>query len=177
MTGTFTPDEVTNAFVGRRKMPKHKSGATYYRPDDDAEYAETHIIDLSKVEPSIARYPSPDDVVPIAELEGTHLDGCFIGACTTTEEDLISAALVLEQGLKKGFRPVKSGTRKVVAGSRPILHKLRETGLADIYIHAGFEVGVPGCSYCVGMSADKAGEGETWLSSQNRNFEDRMGKG
>lgn len=62
-------------------------------------------------------------------------------------------------------------------GSRPILKDLKDRGLAQIYEEAGFEVGVPGCSYCVGISADVAGDGEVWLSSQNRNFENRMGKG
>jgi 3-isopropylmalate dehydratase small subunit len=116
-------------------------------------------------------------VVPVAEVAGITLDGCFIGACTTAREDLVVAALVLEAGLKKGLKPAPRGTRKVVPGSRPILHDLRERGLTAIYEQAGFEVGVPGCSYCVGMSADKAGRGEVWLSSQNRNFENRMGPG
>ena len=65
----------------------------------------------------------------------------------------------------------------MVPGSRPILDALYKTGLAEIYEDAGFEIGIPGCSYCVGMSADKAGPGEVWLSSQNRNFENRMGTG
>ena len=85
--------------------------------------------------------------------------------------------MVLEQGFNTGKQPVKSGKRKVVPGSRPILDKLRRTGLAELYEDAGFEIGIPGCSYCVGMSADVAGEGEVWLSSQNRNFKNRMGKG
>jgi homoaconitase/3-isopropylmalate dehydratase large subunit len=100
----------------------------------------------------------------------------FIGACTTTEE-LVLAALVLEQAMKLGAKPKRSGKRKVVPGSMPILHNLRKHGLIDIYERAGWEVGVPGCSYCVGMSADQAGKGETWLTSQNRNFENRMGPG
>lgn len=110
-------------------------------------------------------------------MEGTALDGCFIGACTTTEEDLILGALVLEQCFKAGLKPVDQGKRKAVPGSRPISDMLRKTGLATIYEQAGFEIGVPGCSYCVGMSADQAGEGEVWLTSQNRNYQNRMGKG
>jgi homoaconitase/3-isopropylmalate dehydratase large subunit len=136
-----------------------------------------HIIDLGKVESFVARYPAPDDVVPVNEVEGMHLDGCFIGACTTAEEDIILGAMILELGLKKGLVPAKSGKRKVVPGSLPILHRMKELGFYEVYKQAGFEVGVPGCSYCVGMSADKAAEGEVWLSSQNRNFENRMGPG
>lgn len=128
------------------------------------------------MESFIAKYPSPDDVVPAGTLAGTKLDGCFIGACTTAREDLILGAMVLEVGLKKGLKPVSRGKRKVVPGSRPILHDLREKGLAQVYEDAGFEIGVPGCSYCVGMGADVAGDGEVWLSSQNRNFKNRMGK-
>jgi len=135
------------------------------------------VIDLAQVESFVARYPSPDDVVPVSELGGTLLNGCFIGACTTAEEDLIIGALVLEEGLKQGLVPVGHGKRKVVPGSLPILNRLKSLGLAAIYEEAGFEIGVPGCSYCVGMGADKAAPGEVWISSQNRNFENRMGTG
>jgi homoaconitase/3-isopropylmalate dehydratase large subunit len=177
ITGIFVPDEITHDFVTSRKNPRNKSNSHYFRPDTDAIYASTHEIDLSTVKPFIAKYPNPDDVVSVKDFEGTELDGCFIGACTTVEEDIILGALVLEQGLKQGKKPATKGKRKVTPGSKPIVKKLEETGLADIYRAAGFEIGIPGCSYCVGMSADKAGEGEVWLSSQNRNFENRMGRG
>ncbi|KAH8660471.1 aconitase family protein [Xylariales sp. PMI_506] len=177
ITGICVPDEITKEFIDGRRNRKHKKETRYYKPDEDAEYAATYIIDLDEVEPFIARYPKPDDVIPVSELAGTALDGCFIGACTTAREDLILAALILEAGLKQGLQPADHGKRKVVPGSRPILHELEELGLNDIYRRAGYEIGVPGCSYCVGMSADKAGEGEVWLSSQNRNFENRMGPG
>ncbi|KAH8691621.1 aconitase family protein [Talaromyces proteolyticus] len=177
ITGIFVPDKTTYNFIQKRRLPRHKSSSIYFQPDEDAQYAETHEIDLGNVRSFIAKYPKPDDVVPVPECEGMKLDGCFIGACTTAEEDLILGALVLEQGLKRGIKPVKTGNRKVVPGSLPILRKLRDLGLVDVYEQAGFEIGVPGCSYCVGMSADQAKPGEIWISSQNRNFENRMGKG
>lgn len=177
MTGIFVPDQITHDFLQRRRNPRHKSESIFFRPDDDARYAETHIIDLDKVHSFIAKHPKPDDVVPVPECAGMKLDGCFIGACTTTEEDLILGALVLEQGLQSGLKPVTTGKRKVVPGSLPIKRRLRDLGLLAIYEEAGFEIGIPGCSYCVGMSADQAKPGEVWISSQNRNFENRMGKG
>jgi homoaconitase/3-isopropylmalate dehydratase large subunit len=177
ITGIFVPDATTHDFVSSRMNPKHKSNSTYFQPDEDAEYFSTHEIDLGNVEPFVAKYPNPDDVIPVTEFVGTQLDGCFIGACTTAEEDILLGGLVLEQGLKMGMKPSGNGLRKVVPGSKPIRNRLEETGLADVYREAGFEIGIPGCSYCVGMSADKAGEGEVWLSSQNRNFENRMGRG
>jgi homoaconitase/3-isopropylmalate dehydratase large subunit len=177
ITGIFVPDATTHDFISARMNPKHRSNSTYFLPDEDAEYFSTHEIDLSNVEPFVAKYPNPDDVIPVTEFAGTQLDGCFIGACTTAEEDILLGGLVLEQGLKMGMKSSGNGLRKVVPGSKPIRNRLEETGLADVYREAGFEIGIPGCSYCVGMSADKAGEGEVWLSSQNRNFENRMGRG
>ncbi|CAI7604531.1 unnamed protein product [Penicillium discolor] len=177
ITGLFAPDDITQEFINRRKFTRHKCNTIYFEPDVDAEYAAVQEIDPTNVTSFIARYPQPDDVVPVTEKEGMELDGCFIRACTTTEEDLILGALVIEQAMRKGSNPIAKGKRKVVSGSIPILYRLRELGLCEIYADAGFEIGIPGCSYCVGMSADQAAPGEAWISSQNRNFENRMGKG
>ncbi|KAH7378019.1 hypothetical protein BKA64DRAFT_728371 [Cadophora sp. MPI-SDFR-AT-0126] len=92
---------ITLDYVNKRKHSRYNKESVYFRPDDDAQYASIHIIDLADVDSAIAQYPSPDNVVPVTKLEGTRLDGCFIGACTTTEENLILAAGVLELGLKK----------------------------------------------------------------------------
>jgi len=158
-------------------LKKHKSDAIYFKADEDATYAETFEVDLSKVESFVAIHPSPDNVVPVGEASHVVLDGCFIGACTTAEEDLILGALVLSAGLDRGFRPVNHGRRLVVPGSKPIRHKLEKLGLVDIYKRAGFRVGVPGCSMCVAQGIDQAAPGENWITSQNRNFKNRMGKG
>jgi homoaconitase/3-isopropylmalate dehydratase large subunit len=174
IAGVCEGDEITAAFIAKRKNPAHKNSALYFRADPDAQYAESHTIDLSKVDSLVALYPSPDDVVSVKKVAGKKLDGVFIGACTTAEEDLILAALVLEQGLKKGLRPSINGIRKCTPGSLPIIAKLRRLGLLKFYEQAGFEVGAPGCSYCIAVAADHAGEGEIWLSSQNRNFRNRM---
>lgn len=176
ITGVFEPDAVTKQYISRRKRKANKSNSMYFRADPDATYAGEYTIDLDKVEASVAVYPKPDHVVPVSEMTGTSLNGVFIGACTTTEEELVLAALVLKVGLAKGMK-LASGKRHYVPGSLPIVAKLEELGLLEVYEAAGFTRGPPGCSYCVGLSAEKAAEGETWLSSQNRNFENRMGKG
>jgi homoaconitase/3-isopropylmalate dehydratase large subunit len=164
-------------FINKRRIAKHKKEAAYFKADEDAVYADTFEVDLSKVESFVAIHPSPDNVVPVSETSDVDLDGCFIGACTTAEEDLITGALVLSAGLAQGFRPVSHGRRLVVPGSKPIRHKLEQLGLIDIYQRAGFKVGVPGCSMCVGQGVDQAAPEEKWLSSQNRNFQNRMGPG
>jgi homoaconitate hydratase len=171
------PDEVTVQYMEKRRNPKHKSHCIYFRPDQAAHYAGSYDVDLSTLNHFVALYPSPDNVVPVAEAVLPTFQGCFIGACTTSEEDLILAALVLRECLKIGMAPDAPGIRRVTPGSIPIVNRLKELGLLGFYENAGFVIGAPGCSYCVGMGVDKAGRGETWLSSQNRNYRDRMGPG
>jgi 3-isopropylmalate dehydrogenase len=178
MGACFEADENTADWIARRPHPQHRRGGLYFRADPGAQYAEERTIDLSKVGVTMALYPNPDDVVPVSSKAGMKLDGCFIGACTTTEEDLIVAALVLEAGLRAGLVPVAHGKRRVTPGSLTIIKNLERHELTTIYRQTGFEIGAPGCSYCVGINdVDVAGEGEVWLSSQNRNFRNRMGKG
>ncbi len=87
MTGIFESDERTLEYISRRIRRKYRSNAVYFRADPDAEYVEQRVIDLSQVTSFVALCPSPDNVVPVTEIQGYELDGCFIGACTTAEED------------------------------------------------------------------------------------------
>jgi homoaconitase/3-isopropylmalate dehydratase large subunit len=176
VTGTFVADEVTKAYIDKRRRKANKLNSVYFKPDAGAKYASEHVIDLSKVQNTIAVYPEPDHIVPVSEMAEKKLDGVFIGACTTTEEELVLAALVLKIGLAKKL-PMAKGKRHYVPGSLPIVDRLGKLGLLEVYEQAGFTRGPPGCSYCVGLSAEKAEKGETWLSSQNRNFKNRMGAG
>lgn len=176
VTGVFVPDGVTSDYVSHRRRKANRINSVYFQPDPEAEYAGKYTIDLSKMEAFVAVYPNPDDVVPVSEKPGMYLDGVVFGACTTTEEELVLAALVLKVGLQKKL-PFTKGKKHYVPGSLPVVEKLRELGLLEVHEEAGFTRGPPGCSHCVGLSAEKAAEGETWLSSQNRNFKNRMGNG
>ncbi|KAG6610431.1 Aconitate hydratase [Phytophthora cinnamomi] len=175
IAGVFPADERTAAYISKR--PDHNNDALYFRADEDAQYAEKFQINLDNLEPQVALFPSPDNVKPVSEVVGMKLDGCFIGACTTAEEDLVLGALVLEACLKQGMKPVAHGQRRVTPGSQIIVDNLKKHGLIEVYEKAGFVVGAPGCSFCLGIAADVAGENEVWLSSQNRNYRNRMGKG
>ncbi|MHB1846821.1 MAG: LeuD/DmdB family oxidoreductase small subunit [Deltaproteobacteria bacterium] len=174
LNGIFEADEQVASWLSRRKGSN--DGARYYRADEGAPYAETFPIELSRLAPQVAKPFSPDNVADVTALQGLALHGCFIGACTTTEEELALGALVLEQALRAGA-PVASQKRIVVPGSRDIERRLAAHGIWAIYEKAGFRVSAPGCSMCLGIASEKAGKGELWLSSQNRNFENRMGEG
>lgn len=175
IVGVFQADGITKRVLDGRDS--HFDEALFFEADEGCNYAFHHVIDLGDVKPLIAMYPSPDNCVAVVEKIGMELDGCFIGACTTTQEDLILGALVLKQAMAEGKRPISKGHRRVTPGSLEIIARLKQLGLISVYEEAGFTVGVPSCSFCVGIGADVAAENEVWLSSQNRNFRNRMGKG
>ncbi len=174
LNGIFEPDEAVAAWLARRR--ECKDGSRFYRADAGAPYVATYPIELGQLAPKVARPFSPDNVFDVGAVEGLELQGCFVGACTTTEEELVLGALVLEQALRDGA-PVRSEKRIVVPGSMDIQRKLAAAGVWALYERAGFRVSAPGCSMCLGVASEKAGKGEVWLSSQNRNFENRMGEG
>ncbi len=178
LNGIFEPDEVVADWLARRRRG-HNDSALYFRADDDAPYAAHYPINLADLAPQVAKPFSPDNVFAVDELIGQPLDGAFIGACNTTEEELALGALVLEAALASGQqpKPVPTDRRIVVPGDLMIQANLKEHGLWVIYEQAGFVVDPPGCSMCLGIASRKAGKGEVWLSSQNRNFENRMGEG
>src|SRR5215471_10589225 len=175
LNGIFEADEVVAAWLANR--PSDNTEALLFRADADAPYLERHPIDLTRLGPQVAKPFSPDNVMPVEAAIGMPLDGCFIGACTTTEEELVLGALVLEQAMKGRQAIAPSRTRLVVPGDLGIQTRMQSGGLWEIYQRAGFRIGAPGCSMCLGVASEKALPGEVWISSQNRNYENRMGAG
>lgn len=176
LNGIFEADGSIAAWLAER--PDHHDGARYFRADDDANYVERFVIDLARLAPQVAKPFSPDNVHPVTDVLGMALDGAFIGACTTTEEELVLSGLVLETMLRAGHAPsVATRNRLVVPGDLDIMNRLRAAGLLAVYEKAGFRVGPPGCSMCLGVASEKAAPGEVWLTSQNRNYQNRMGAG
>lgn len=175
LNGIFEADGIVAKWLARRAG--YNAGAHYFRADPGASYLTTHRIELGSLAPKVAKPFAPDNVVDVTAIAGLALQGAFIGACTTTEEELVLGALVLEAGLAQGLVPPKTVKRLVVPGDLSIQETLRKNGLLAIYERAGFRVGPPGCSMCLGIASEKAQKGESWISSQNRNFENRMGEG
>ncbi len=175
LNGIFEANHVVAAWLAGRSSDKDT--ALYFQADADAPYVERFRIDLARLGPLVAKPFSPDNVLKVEDAAGTALHGCFIGACTTTEEELVLGALVLEQMLKDGQALPPSAKKLVVPGDLNIQARMRQGGLWQIYERAGFRIGPPGCSMCLGVASEKALPGETWLSSQNRNYENRMGQG
>ena len=110
---------------------------------------------------------------PGTPIERIKVDRVFIGSCTNSRlEDLTAAARIA-----KGHK-VASGVRAmVVPGSQTIKQAAEQQGLHKIFEEAGFEWRESGCSMCLGMNPDILNPGERCASTSNRNFEGRQGRG
>jgi 3-isopropylmalate/(R)-2-methylmalate dehydratase large subunit len=113
------------------------------------------------------------DLRPGQPLLGQRVDVVFIGSCTNSRiEDLRAAAKVMRG------RKVPSGVRVlVVPGSRQVKRDAEAEGLDRVFSNAGAEWREPGCSMCIAMNGDQLSPGQYAVSTSNRNFEGRQGKG
>jgi 3-isopropylmalate/(R)-2-methylmalate dehydratase large subunit len=145
----------------------------------------------AQVMPLDGAIPSPDDFADAGDrdaaaraltymgltagtpMKQVKVDTVFIGSCTNSRiEDLRAAAAVAEG------RKVASGMRTfVVPGSWLVKAQAEREGLDKIFIAAGFDWRMPGCSMCLAMNPDKLSPGERCASTSNRNFEGRQGRG
>ncbi len=110
---------------------------------------------------------------PGDRLTDTSVSHVFIGSCTNSRiEDLRSAAVIAKQG-----KVADGVTAIVVPGSVAVKQQAEQESLDKIFIEAGFEWRLPGCSMCLGMNDDKLVAGDRCASTSNRNFEGRQGRG
>jgi 3-isopropylmalate/(R)-2-methylmalate dehydratase large subunit len=140
-------------------------------PDPDAVYERTVDVDVSALAPQIACPHTVDNVRPVDEVAGRHVDQIVIGSCTNGRlDDLAVAARIL-----KG-RKVASTTRMLVfpASGRIYRQALAAGYVADL-VEAGAVVMNAGCGPCLGVHEGALGDGEVALSTTNRNFRGRMG--
>jgi 3-isopropylmalate/(R)-2-methylmalate dehydratase large subunit len=172
--------------------------------DDGAEFDAVVTLQAKDIQPQITwgtnpgqvvgvnqSIPSPDDFDDPIEKESAHkalkymgleagqtwsdikVSHVFIGSCTNSRiEDLRAAAKVAAQG------KVKSDiTAIVVPGSVEVKQQAEQEQLDKVFINAGFEWRLPGCSMCLGMNDDILQPGDRCASTSNRNFEGRQGRG
>ena len=139
--------------------------------DDAAVVAATVEIDLGRLGPVLSVPFQVDNVQPVREHLGVHVDQVFVGTCTNGRlEDLHQVARVLEG------RRVADGTRLLVipASSRVLQDALADGTIATL-VAAGASIGVPGCGPCMGRHMGVLAPGEVCVSTSNRNFMGRMG--
>lgn len=139
--------------------------------DKDAKYAKSIEIDVTKLEPQIAKPHTVDNVVSISKLGEVPVQQGLIGTCTNGRlEDFQIAAKIL-----KG-KKVKSGCRLIIApASTQILLDMIADGTYQTLLNAGAIAVTPGCGPCVGTHNGVPSDGENVISTANRNFLGRMG--
>jgi len=141
--------------------------------DPDAAYADVVELDVEGLGPQVAVPPSPNAVKPLAEVRGVRIDSGFIGSCTNGRtEDFLAAAEILRG------RKVRPGIMlKVVPATRRVYEELLKTGLLADLFESGAIVLNPGCGGCAEGHAGLTGKGEVEVSTGNRNFPGKQGKG
>ncbi len=171
--------------------------------DDDAVFDEVLVIKGEDIAPLVTWGTSPEDVLPITatvpapadftggkvdaversldymgltagqNLTDIEIDVVFIGSCTNGRiEDLRAAAKILDgQKIKSGVRTL------IVPGSGLVRAQAEEEGLDKIFLDAGAEWRLAGCSMCLAMNPDYLEPGERCAATSNRNFEGRQGRG
>jgi 3-isopropylmalate/(R)-2-methylmalate dehydratase large subunit len=137
------------------------------RVPDPSEIADPE--DRAAAERALA-YMALEPGTPISEIR---VDRVFIGSCTNARiEDLRVAA-----GIVAGRRVHPSVRAMVVPGSAAVRRQAETEGLDEVFLRAGFEWRLAGCSMCLGMNPDVLAPGERCASTSNRNFEGRQGQG
>jgi 3-isopropylmalate/(R)-2-methylmalate dehydratase large subunit len=203
--GMIAPDEVTFEYLkGRPRAPQGRdwdAAVARWRTlatDPAARFDASVDIHAERVEPMITYGTNPGMVVPIGAaipdkkgddvfdkamhymgfrggeaMLGKPVNVVFIGSCTNGRlEDLQAAARIL-----KGRKVAQGVHLLIVPGSQHIKQQAEASGLAEIFKAAGADWRESGCSMCLGMNGDTVAAGQYSISTSNRNFEGRQGKG
>ncbi len=163
----FPTDEQTKDYLERVGRPEDYEEI---QPDEDAEYDDEIVVDLSDLEPLIARPSMPDNVVPVTEVEGESVEQVIVGSCTNGGyEDILPVAKMLEG------REVSMETEAIVApGSKQASEMLAREGWVAEMMAAGVNFSEATCGACIGIGHVPASDSVS-LRTFNRNFEGRSG--
>ena len=187
------------------KGAKWEAALAYWKTlftDEGAHFDKVVTIKGEDIAPVVTWGTSPEDVLPITgvvpapedftggkveaakrsldymgltpgmKLTDIAIDTVFIGSCTNGRIEDLRAAAALLKGKK-----IKVKRAMVVPGSGLVRAQAEEEGLAQIFIDAGFEWRLAGCSMCLAMNPDQLSPGERCAATSNRNFEGRQGRG
>jgi homoaconitate hydratase family protein/3-isopropylmalate dehydratase small subunit len=141
--------------------------------DDNANYEKTFTIDVAAFKPMVSRPGEPHNTVNVSEVSGVKIDSAFIGSCTNGRmNDMRKTADILKN------RKVAPGVvLKIVPATDEIWKQCLNEGLIEIFKKAGALVSNAGCAGCAAGQVGQNGLGEITISTGNRNFSGKQGKG
>jgi homoaconitate hydratase family protein/3-isopropylmalate dehydratase small subunit len=141
--------------------------------DSDAIYEKTFSIDVTLFKSMVSRPGEPHDTVNISEVHGQKIDSAFIGSCTNGRlSDMRNTAAIL-----KNKRVAPGVVLKIVPATDAIWQQCLSEGLLEIFKKAGALVSNAGCAGCAAGQVGQNGPGEVTISTGNRNFPGKQGKG
>lgn len=200
--GMIAPDQTTIDWLrGRRHVPADFDTAAAdwltLASDPGASFDKEVVLDGAAIRPMATWGTTPDAGAPVGApaphprsasdqkaldymgftageaTTGHKVDVVFIGSCTNGRLPDLRAAAEILRG-----RKVQPGVRMlVVPGSEAVRRDAEAEGLDQVFINAGAEWRIPGCSMCIAMNGDFVAPGQLAVSTSNRNFEGRQGKG
>jgi 3-isopropylmalate/(R)-2-methylmalate dehydratase large subunit len=199
--GMVAPDETTINYLKARLDEKELISLIpiwhELRTEDEALFDRELVIDGTMIRPMMTWGTSPDQASPIAmpiprpegekdqksltymgfeggqDTGALSVDVVFIGSCTNGRlSDLIAASEIL-----KGKTINNKVRMLVVPGSAKVAQEAEALGLDQIFLNAGAQWRLPGCSMCIAMNGDIVAPGQICVSTSNRNFEGRQGPG
>jgi 3-isopropylmalate/(R)-2-methylmalate dehydratase large subunit len=200
--GYVNPDKKTYEYLRNRifspKGQDWEESVKYWesiKSDLNATYDDVKSYQGNNIQPMVTWGITPEQAIPVSEcipspmnktdeealeymnfkakekIEGKKIDKVFIGSCTNGRiEDLRIAAQIAKKG-----KVAKNVKALVVPGSTLVKKQAEDEGLHHIFIDAGFEWRMPGCSMCLAMNPDKLIDNEICVSTSNRNFKGRQG--
>ncbi len=202
--GMIAPDDITFEYLANRPMApageRWEQALTQWRQlpsDEGASYDRDVRIDASRIAPMITYGTNPGMVMPVTgsvpqandasarraleymglqagePMTAQPVNVAFVGSCTNARmSDLRQAAEVL-----RGRRVADGVQMLVVPGSQAVKREAEAEGLDKVFTEAGAQWRESGCSMCIAMNGDTVGAGQYAISTSNRNFEGRQGKG
>lgn len=141
--------------------------------DPDAYYEKEIVVDINGLEPQISLPGHPEAVATACDLSDVKIDSAFIGSCTNGRyEDMVAAARVLN-----GRKVAPGVVLKIVPATNTVWRRCLDEGIIEIFKNAGALVGNAGCAGCANGQIGQNGPGEITISTGNRNFTGKQGKG
>lgn len=168
-SGIIPADEMTEKYL--RETANYTGKFEPVLADDDAEYDQIIEINAEELVPQIACPHTVDNVKPVTDLLGLHIDQVVIGSCTNGRLNDLEIVANMLKGKK-----VARGTRLLVfpASYKILKEAIKRNYVLDL-IEAGAVVMNPGCGPCLGIHQGALGDNERALATTNRNFKGRMG--
>jgi len=165
----FPPNEEIMAFCQARV----EKPIAMLEADADAMYEETFRIDVSKFVSQVSKPGKPHDTAHVSEVKKVKIDSAFIGSCTNgrIEDMRITAGILKDRKVAPGV------VLKIVPSTDQVWQQCLNEGILKVFKESGAMVSNAGCAGCAAGQVGQNGPGEVTISTGNRNFPGKQGKG